>query len=435
LLRCGIAADRPSSLSRRGRGRGRGPGRKKRAKVAPAQVTGRGFVRALQGLLGRLREAYPHPNRVLFYDDVVVTYLLAFFNPVLRSLRCIEDASRLPGVNRFLSVGAVCRSTLGDANALFDPDLLLPLVEDLRARLPNLNQQDPALRHLLDRVTVADGSFFRLAADVAWAVHSSNQYKPGPGMGTCRLNCQFCLRGGVPSGVSVNGSDGVGEGAAAAAFVDPAQPGQVYLFDGGVVSFPYLAAILAAGSHFLCNLSAAVKFTALEDRPLAAADREAGVVSDRVGRLAGSDTRTPPAARLREVLVVYTARDGTQKTLRLLTDLLDLPAWAVAELYRHRWQVELFFRWLKVHANFRHLTSHSRNGVTLSFYVAVIAAMLMCLRTQKALSKYGYNLLSMVAAGLGDVDDVLPVLERRERERRLERERLARKKAAAKKRP
>jgi hypothetical protein len=53
----------------------------------------------------------------------------------------------------------------------------------------------------------------------------------------------------------------------------------------------------------------------------------------------------------------------------------------------------------------------------------------------KALSKYGYNLLSMVAAGLGDVDDVLPVLERRERERRLERERLARKKAAAKKRP
>jgi hypothetical protein len=252
-------------------------------------------------------------------------------------------------------------------------------------------------------------------------------------MGTCRLNCQFCLRTGVPAGVSVNGSDGVGEGTAAAAFVEP---GHIYLFDSGVVSFGYLGAVLAAGSSFLCNLAAGVKFAAAaeRERPLTDADRAAGVVADRVGRLAGSDTRTPPGAAVREVVVAYTARDGTSKTLRLLTDLLDLPARAVAELYRHRWQIELFFRWLKVHAHFRHLTSHSRRGVTLSFYVAVIACMLMCLRTQRPLSLYGYNLLSMVAAGLGDVDDCLPILERRERERRLERERLARKKAAAQKR-
>jgi hypothetical protein len=379
---------------------------------------------------------------VLRYDTVVLAYLLAFFNPAVRSLRCIEDASQLPGVNRFLDVDAVCKSTLSDANALFDPDLLLPLVADLRARLPNLAQQDAQLQSLLERVVAVDGSFFRLAADVAWAVHSSNQYRPGPGMGTCRLNCQFCLRTGTPVGVSVNGSDGVGEGTAAAAFVQPAGgagagagagagDSLIYLFDSGVVSFAYLNAILGAGHHLLCNLSAAVKFTALEDRPLSARDREAGVVSDRSGRLTGSDARTPPGAALREVVVAYTARDGTSGTLRLLTDLLDLPAWAVAELYRHRWQVELFFRWLKVHAHFRHLTSHSRRGVTLSFYVAVIAAMLMCLRTQRPLSLYGYNLLSMVAAGLGDLDDCLPILERRERERRLERERLARKKAAA----
>jgi hypothetical protein len=206
----------------------------------------------------------------------------------------------------------------------------------------------------------------------------------------------------------------------------------IYLFDSGVVSFAYLSAILAAGSHFLCNLSATVKFTAGRDNPLTDADRAAGVVGDRVGRLTGSDARTPPDAAVREVVVSYTARDGTTKTLRLLTDLLDLPARVVAELYRHRWQVELFFRWLKCHANFRHLTSHSRNGVTLSFHVAVIACLLMCLRTQRPLSLYGYNLLSMVAAGLGDVDDVLPILERRERERQMDRERRARKRAAAK---
>ena len=393
-------------------------------------MTGRGYIRLLEGYLTRLRDAYPHPNRLLHYDDVVVAYLLAFFNPALRSLRCIEDASRLPGVNRFLDVDAVCKSTLSDANALFDPDLLLPLIADLRAGLPNLGQQqqDPQLKRLLDHVMLVDGSFFRLTAAVAWAVRSANA--AGPAIGTVRLNCQFCLASGVATGVSVTGADGPGsgEGAAAIAFVEP---GHIYLFDSGVVSFQYLNAILNAPSSFLCNLASGVNFTAEQDRPLTDADRQAGVVSDRVGRLCGSThRRNAPDRILREVLVTYLDRAGKPRTLRLLTDLLDLPAHLVAALYRWRWQVELFFRWLKVSANFTHLTSHSRNGVTLSFYVATIAAMLMCLRTGRPLSKYGYNLLSMLAAGLGDIADALPILERRERERQRERERLARKRAS-----
>jgi hypothetical protein len=79
------------------------------------------------------------------------------------------------------------------------------------------------------------------------------------------------------------------------------------------------------------------------------------------------------------------------------------------------------------------LTSHSRNGITLSFYVAVIAAMLMCLLTQRPLSKYGYNMLAMVAAGWGTLADALPILENRERERQRNRERQARRRPGAKK--
>lgn len=273
--------------------------------MLPEQVTGRDYVRILEAFLARLRAAYDHPNRLLFYDDVLVAYLLAFFNPVLRSLRCIEDASQLPGVNRFFDVDAVCRSTLSDANALFDPEHLRGLVEDLRRRLPNLDRQDATLKHLLDQVVVADGSFFRLAADVAWAVHSSNQYRPGPGVGTARLNCQYLLRSGTPLGVSINGSDGVGEGAAAAAFVRPAaEEGApfIYLFDSGVVSFAYLRTILCGGHHLLCNLSATVKFTPGQEPgrglPLTERDREAGVVSDRRGRLTAAASPGPtPAPR------------------------------------------------------------------------------------------------------------------------------------------
>ena len=129
-------------------------------------------------------------------------------------------------------------------------------------------------------------------------------------------------------------------------------------------------------------------------------------------------------------LVNYIDRHGQAKQKRLLTDLIELPAHLIAELYKHRWEIELFFRWLKVTANFRHLTSHSRNGVMLGFHIAIIAMLLTCLHTQSPLSVYGYNMMAMVAAGLGEVDEILPILAKRERERQIERARQARKRAA-----
>ena len=392
------------------------------------QITGRKYVKLIADYLVHLRGAYAHPNRVLFYDDVVIAYLLAFFNPVLRSLRCIEQASQLPGVNQHLNVAAICKSTLSDANALFDPHLVQGLIAQLRDRLPNLQQQDRELEHLLDQVIIHDGSFFHLAGDIAWAIASSNQHDTYGAQ--VRLNCQFCLRTGVPCDVSVNGSDGIGEGTAASAFIES---GHIYLFDGGVVSFNLLDTVVASGSQFLCNLAPGVKFGAEQVRELSEVDRAAGVISDRVGRLVGSDRRDAPNALVREVLIDYVDRNGSRKKLRLLTTLLNLPAHQIGELYRYRWQIELFFRWLKIHANFAHLTSHSRNGVTLSFYVAVIGAMLMCLHTQRPLSKYGYNLLSMVAAGWGSVADMLPILQEQERRSQRERERVAKKRAEKKK--
>jgi hypothetical protein len=115
--------------------------------------------------------------------------------------------------------------------------------------------------------------------------------------------------------------------------------------------------------------------------------------------------------------------------MRLLTDLLDLPAHLIAELYRHRWQVELFFRWLKLHAQFRHMMSFSRNGVTTSFHIATLAAMLLCVQSNQPLSKYAFNLFGFVANGLATPAEVLKILEKRTREKDLAKARLARKRA------
>ena len=108
--------------------------------------------------------------------------------------------------------------------------------------------------------------------------------------------------------------------------------------------------------------------------------------------------------------------------LPLITSLLDLPAHVIAQLYRWRWQIELFFRWLKVHANFRHLISHDRNGMTMGFYVAVIAVLLMYLHTRRPMSRYAYNLMAQVASGWASIEDILPILEARERECELQRQ-------------
>ncbi len=82
-----------------------------------------------------------------------------------------------------------------------------------------------------------------------------------------------------------------------------------------------------------------------------------------------------------------------------------------------------------MHAHFRHLTSHSKNGVTTGFYIAVIGVLLIYLHTQRPVSKYAYAMLSLVAAGGATLQEIIPILQRRERECELQRQRVARKKA------
>src|SRR5690606_12685346 len=109
-------------------------------------------------------------------------------------------------------------------------------------------------------------------------------------------------------------------------------------------------------------------------------------------------------------------RTPSGEELRLLTNLWDAPAEIVGELYRRRWQIELFFRWLKCYAHFDHLITHQRQGVLLNFYVVVIGVLLMYLHTGGQPSKYALILLGMAARGGDDLDSILPILRERERQ-------------------
>src|SRR4051812_46062642 len=102
----------------------------------PEPVMGGKYVRMLEKQLAELRRRDDvHGNRRLFLDDVFVTYLLAFFNPSIRSLRTIEDFSQTRQVQRYLSVPKLCRTTLSDFHRLADPERLQPILDALRHQL------------------------------------------------------------------------------------------------------------------------------------------------------------------------------------------------------------------------------------------------------------------------------------------------------------
>ena len=216
-------------------------------------------------------------------------------------------------------------------------------------------------------------------------------------------------------------------------------PGTIAVLDRAFLSFHPVAAHYgpataddpAAVAEFVIRLKPpgpnAPTLREIAVRPLDQAATAAGVTSDRAVRMPGLETARGLRVTLREVAVA--GSDG--KPVRLLTNLLDVPAHVVALLYRYRWQVELFFKWLKSHGNFNHLISHRREGVLRNFDVAIIGVMLMSLHTGYRPSKYAMALMGSVARG-GTLDEILPILRERERQCAVARSSAARRAATQK---
>jgi hypothetical protein len=390
----------------------------------PEPIVGGKCVRMLDEHLRALRDRSPHGNRVVFLDDVVIAHLLAFFNPTLRSLRTIDDFSRTRQAQRYLSVRRLCKSTLSDLHRVADPTLLEPIIARLQATAAAAGKTGmPAdLPQTLGKVLAVDGSFFAIAADVAWAVRrGTNNGRP---RASARLDVQLNVANWVPEVIAISGHE-TSEAQAAAQRVEP---GAIHVYDRGIFSFDLIQAQLTAEAFFVHRLRLpgprTPQFVPASTRPLTEADQAAGVCSDSQGRLAGSSGRTAPDCLLREVVIQSPDEDGG--TIRLLTNLLDVEASVIGVLYRYRWQVELFFRWLKCFANFTHLISENRQGVLLSFYVAVIGVLLMYLHSGAKPSKYAFSLLSLVASGGSTLEEIAPILAERERRIALDRASAAR---------
>jgi len=153
----------------------------------------------------------------------------------------------------------------------------------------------------------------------------------------------------------------------------PIEPGATYIFDLGFYDFAWWAKLNQAGCRFVTRLKTNTPFAVEASRPVAPGS---SIVSDCTGylpkRLAAS-RKNPMSAPVREVQVVI----ETGKVLRLLTNDLQASAQEIADLYKRRWAVELFFRWVKQTLKINHFVGTSENAVRIQITVALIAFMLL----------------------------------------------------------
>jgi IS4 transposase len=167
-----------------------------------------------------------------------------------------------------------------------------------------------------------------------------------------------------------------------AAKVMPIEPGVTYVYDLGYYDYSWWARLDEAGCRFVTRLKKNTPFTAVHDNRVAASGN---ILSDRIGhlpaRLAGS-RKNPLQVPVREIQVTI----ETGKVLRIVTNDLDAPANEIAELYKQRWQIELFFRWVKQTLRIKRFIGVSENAVRIQIAVALIAFLI--LRLAQAAQKF-----------------------------------------------
>lgn len=396
-----------------------------RARPVPGsekQLVGHRVLQPLALWLRELHRQPAHGNRCLFADHLLVAHLVAFLSPALKSLRRIEEVFNHAAARRRFGLPRVPRSTLADAQALFDPALLDPIIADLRTRTPVL-PHDPKLDQLLKALVAVDGSFFTLAPRVAWALYNKPNTAPATSQGSTRPKNNARRKGNIRVDVHFNVLTGVPEQAILTdgrtpeyrTLIEHLLSDRFYVLDRAYHCYQMMADILAARSDFLVRLRADMQFEVIEEHPLSAADRLAGVLSAQTVRTIG--WRGRHALNDRPLKLVCLAQDdGTP--LRLLTNRVDLDAELIGTIYRYRWQIELFFRWLKCLVNFRHFFSESPEGIALQIGAAVIGTLLIALTIQDKPSSYDWAMITHVMNGLLPLDEeTLRIMAARRAER------------------
>lgn len=381
------------------------------------------FLKRIRPLLARLRDEATGRdragNRQVFFDDVCSLILLTFFNPTLKSLRDLNRASRLARVRKKLGCSEASLGSLSESLRLFDSERLVEIVQELLGQIPDSPTADTRLKTLTHIPTAVDGTLLRQLPQITQACFAARSDRGW------KLHTHFEVLRGVPTFSQVTDASGQGAANEKQVLRGSLQADRCYITDRGYEEFSLFNAIVAARSSYVCRVRNDHHFTAQETRALGPEAVAADVLEDALGRMGSSRSKRieHPDHVQRRIVIRFTEhpkrsgrrRAGASQDIVLATNLLDVPAEVIVLLYRFRWLIELFFRWLKCVLSCRHLISESENGIQIQMYCALIACLLIQLASGRDVrpTQWTYKLLCLYMQGWADEEEVLKHLRER----------------------
>jgi hypothetical protein len=392
-------------------------------------IQGLKYFRKLWPLFERLHEVGCERdkagNRQLHMDQYCSLVLLFLFNPCVRTLRALQQASELRNVQRKLGCSRTSLGSLSEATDVFDPERLREIIGELAKEVQPTRRLGGS--HIGQLITAVDGSVAETLSTIAAAAYLKT--KNGDSCSAWRLHTHFDVDRNVPTRIDVTTAKNSGPTEEKNVLRTQLAPDHCYLMDRWFAQFTLFNEIHAIGSSYVCRIRDNSRYDIVEERPISEAARAAGVLEDVIVTLGAS---SPPNARpdhpIRLVLVKCTPhvkrggrKGGTAGSpsdgiLRIATNLLDPPAEMIAELYRQRWTIELFFRFLKHVLGCRHLLSTARVGIEIQTYMAIIACLLLALWTDGRPTLRTHEMVCLYLQGWAEEDELIAHLKKLKRQ-------------------
>jgi DDE family transposase/uncharacterized protein DUF4372 len=301
------------------------------------------------------------------------------------SLRDIEVCLRAQS-SKLYHLGirsAVARNTLANANAVRDWRIYADFAQSLIGIARPLYAQESFGVDLQETVYALDTTTIDLCLSVfPWAVFRTAK-------AAIKLHTLLDLRGNIPTFIHI--SDGKVHEVNILDQLLP-EPGAFYIMDRGFLDFERLYRFHEAGSFFVTRGKSNLKVQRRYSHPV---DRETGLICDQSVVLTGFYSHQGFEAPLRRIRF---KDPETAKTLIFLTNNFVLPAFTITELYRCRWQVELFFKWIKQHLRIKAFFGTSENAVRSQIWIAVSAYVLVAIVKKRLhLSASLYEILQILS--------------------------------------
>jgi hypothetical protein len=281
---------------------------------------------------------------------------------------------------------SISRSTLADANEKRDWRIYADFAQSLIQEARRLHAGESLDVELEQTVYALDSTTIELCLDLfPWATFQDET-------GAIRLHTLLDLRGSIPTFIRI--TDGKVHDVLVLDDLIP-EPGSIYVLDRGYIDFRRLYRLHQARATFVIRAKSSLKCRRLYSAP---ADRASGLWFDQTVKL----TYAPSAAQYPEKLRRVRFKDPeTGKAYTFLTNDFSLPGLAVANLYKSRWQVEIFFQWIKQHLRIKAFYGRSVNAVKTQIWIAISVYVLVAIvRKRLRIERDLYTLLQILSVCL-----------------------------------